>query len=134
MNKQIQRALTYATKKHKGQFYGTKPFIYHPKQVYEIVSLIAPQDIPLRQASLLHDILEDCPSVSYSELEERFGLDVASLVKEVTKTAYNTFPDLKTQRGYQLKFSDRLANLSNLDSWSERRIALYLQKSVFWEK
>ncbi len=132
MNKQIQRALTFATEKHKGQFYGTKDFIYHPLQVYEIIKLIAPDDINLQAASLLHDILENT-AISYDALEKEFGSDVAFLVNEVTKTSYNTFPSLLTQRGYQLKFADRLSNLSNMDGWSDRRKRKYMKKSRFWK-
>lgn len=126
----LNKAVEFANKIHNKQTYGNQPFIYHPLQVYEITTLLCPTDINLRVASLLHDTIES--GATQKEIEEAFNEDIASLVKEVTKKGYNKFPNLKTQRGIILKFADRLANLSNMQDWTQERIATYLQKSKFW--
>lgn len=131
-NELLNKAYFFAKEKHKNQLYGVVGFIYHPLQVYEIIKLLCPLDINLQIAALLHDVLEDTKT-SYKELEKEFNEDVTALVKEVTKSEYNTFPNLKTQRGYQLKFADRLSNLSNMQEWSERRKRKYMKKSRFWK-
>ena len=124
---------------HAGQLddSGKDYFMSHCMQVYEIVKLIAPNDYNLQAAALLHDTLEDT-ALTYELLVYEFGEDVASLVNEVTherraddKGWY--FPRLKSLRGIQLKFADRLSNISRMEGvWNEKRIAKYLAKSKFW--
>ncbi len=131
-NNLINKAYLFALDKHKGQKYGDKDFIYHPLQVYEITTLLQPADINLRVAAILHDTLEDTQTTP-EEIQKEFNRDVAGLVVEVTKTAYNTFPSLKTRRGIILKFADRMSNLINITDWSGERQEKYLKKSKFWE-
>lgn len=130
-NKLIKKALAFATEKHKGQRYNNGKFIQHPIQTYKILKTILPEDESLLTAGLLHDTAEDC-NISQETLTKEFNEDVAVLVYEVTKTTYNKFPRLKTRRGIILKFADRLANLANINQWSEERQAKYLLKSKFW--
>jgi (p)ppGpp synthase/HD superfamily hydrolase len=91
-----------------------------------------PQDESLLAAGYLHDVMEDC-SVTYEELKREFNQDIADLVKEVTKSKYNTFPHLSTRRGVMLKFADRLANLSMMDDKDEQWQKRYIEKSKFWK-
>lgn len=128
----IGKAYKFAKLKHAGQKYGDKPFIYHPIQVAKIVKMLCPLDYSLIAAAYLHDTMEDC-GVSMFELQANFNTDVARLVWEVTKTKYNTFPNLSSVRGIILKYADRTANLSNIYLWDEKRQQKYLLKSKFWE-
>ena len=93
------------------------------------------EDTGMFVAGLLHDVLEDTP-VTYNEIKYLFGESVALLVKEVTKTKYNVFPNLTSMRGVILKFADRLSNLFNSyvspekdKEWKEK----YIKKSKFWK-
>lgn len=135
MDNKIRKAFLFAKKKHDatGKLYNEAPYIFHPILTYQILCQVVPGDTNLLCSGLLHDVLEDTEA-TYNELLELFGTDIASLVLEVTKTAYNTFPKLSTKRGFILKFADRLSNLSQMDTkdlkWQKR----YLEKSVFWEK
>jgi (p)ppGpp synthase/HD superfamily hydrolase len=128
----IDKALTYARNKHAGQKYGGKPFIFHPLLTSEIIRVVLPDDENMVSAALLHDTLEDTKTTP-AELTEEFGADVAGLVFEVTKTDYNTFPNLKTRRGVILKFADRLANLVGMETKDKEWQEKYIQKSKFWE-
>ncbi len=128
----LRKALVFATNKHNGRLYNGKPYISHPILTAQLLEITAPNDKNLIAAGYLHDLLEDTDT-TYEELKELFNEDIANLVKEVTKTEYNTFPNLQTRRGVILKFADRLANLSNMDAWDEGKQKKYLEKSKFWK-
>ena len=129
----ITKAFAFAYEKHgaTGALYSGKPFIYHPCQVAEIIRKLRPEDTNLIAAAYLHDVLEDTDT-SYEELEREFNEDIATLVDEVTKTAPNTFANLKSQRAITLKLADRAANFSNVDKLPTERQKAYMQK-VFWK-
>ena len=85
----------------------------------------------LWKAVLFHDVLEDTDT-TYDDLLTNFNVDIANLVREVTKTKYNTFPDLHSRRGVMLKFADRLSNLKNMQLWGDEKQLKYIRKSKFW--
>ena len=132
--KLVQKAILFAKEKHKGQEYNGKPYYVHPFETAEIIKAIPhlAKDENLIAAAILHDVTEDC-GVTYEELKKLFNEDIASLVREVTKSSYNTFPNLKTQRGICLKLADRLDNVSHMHSWSEEKKQKYLDKTKFWK-
>lgn len=136
LNSVINRAYTFAQLKHAKQFDDNgKPHHLHSAKVALILSLVC-DDGNLIAAGYLHDVLEDC-DVTYEELAKEFGEEIANLVKEVTheRTLDGKawcFPELKTRRGYMLKYADRLDNLSRMEVWTEERIASYMAKSKFW--
>lgn len=136
MDNLIIKAKKFAAIKHRGQLYdGGEPFTVHPEKVAEILSLVT-QDVNLIAAAHLHDTLEDTET-TYEELVREFNKDIADLVLEVTHegkkdTGGYYFPRLKTQRGIQLKFADRLSNISRMEKWSKDRKDQYLRKSKFW--
>jgi (p)ppGpp synthase/HD superfamily hydrolase len=133
----LQSAAIFARDAHKGQVRddGT-PFISHPIIVARIITLLAPDDENLIAAALMHDVIEDT-DFTYADLLGQFGPDIANLVHEVTHEGQQDskgfyFPRLHTQRGIMLKFADRLSNLSDMDTWDEKRKQHYLSKSKFW--
>ncbi len=73
-------AISYATIKHDGQKrkMDHAPYISHP---YRVAMLLMQQNYPEHVviAGLLHDVVEDTDS-TLTEIEERFGVDVARLV------------------------------------------------------
>ncbi len=112
-------------------------FMQHAIHTYNILKATfgVREDTGMFVAGLLHDVLEDTP-VTYNEIKYLFGESVALLVKEVTKTKYNVFPNLTSMRGVILKFADRLSNLFNSyvspekdKEWKEK----YIKKSKFWK-
>ena len=127
----VEQAYNYCRKVHRDQRYGDKPFFRHPAQVAKIIKTILPLDYELQAAAYLHDVLEDTDT-NVHELVTVFDSQIAGLVYEVTKTEYNTFPNLKTRRGIILKYVDRLCNLLNIDQWDEERQKKYILKSKFW--
>ena len=68
---------TGATRKHSGD-----PYWVHPEGVAKIAAAYGGTDIEI-QAAMAHDTLEDT-NCSYDELEEMFGDEVASIVREIT--------------------------------------------------
>lgn len=76
----INKAIKYATKKHKGQNRKGKdfPYIVHPLEVFNILYRMG-ADENLLIAGLLHDVLEDTDTTA-DELKAKFGEDVAELV------------------------------------------------------
>ena len=127
----LDKAIKVATKVHKGQFYNNGQFIAHPLLTALILKMVG-ADENLICAGFLHDTLEET-SLTYKDLKKKFNKDIADLVKEVTESEYNTFPNLHTQRGIMLKFADRLSNIANIGSWDKKRQEKYLKKSKFWK-
>ena len=131
----INAVLEFATERHKGQVRidGT-PYITHPIRVMEIVNKFKPssnQNI-ISAGALLHDILEDTYT-SYREIIDRFGLEVASLVMEVTSSGY--VPKMIGKQVYLahkmrymssyaliIKLADRLDNINDLKNMPIERI------------
>lgn len=125
----IERAYAFAKEKHEGQRRRSgQPYITHPVAVgYFLATLhTGPETIA---AGLLHDTEEDTGTAN-SELREKFGDTVASLVEALTKIADVTHKhDLhimaedhrkifvamaKDVRVILIKLCDRLHNMSTL--------------------
>lgn len=68
---------TGAIRKHSGD-----PYWVHPEGVAKIAAAYGGADVEI-QAAMAHDTLEDT-NCSYDELEEMFGDEVASIVREIT--------------------------------------------------
>ena len=80
----ISRAYLYAFEKHFGVKRRTgEDYIIHPLNVAYILAGINADSATIASA-LLHDVLEDC-DVDEQEFEEKFGKEITSLVKGVTK-------------------------------------------------
>lgn len=133
----IHRAHAFAAEAHLDQKRddGT-PYITHPELVADLIKQVT-DDPAMIAAAYLHDTIEDT-DVTYEDILERFGKDVADLVHEVTHEGDDTnghyFPRLHSERGVMLKFADRLSNLSTMGgAWPEKRRKHYLKKSKFWK-
>lgn len=121
-------ARDYATEKHSSQSRrdGT-PYITHPERVAGHVRRVKGDSkniSDIESAAWLHDTLEDTDT-SFEDIEELYGADVASIVRELTsdkeeiakvgKTAYLQ-QKLRNMSSYALivKLADRLDNVSDL--------------------
>ncbi|MEC8913377.1 MAG: RelA/SpoT family protein, partial [Chloroflexota bacterium] len=81
---EVRRAYTFAEIAHTGQKrLSGEPFFEHPKQTALFLADLK-LDANTLSAALLHDVLEDC-DVTYDQLHDQFGDDVARLVDGVTK-------------------------------------------------
>ena len=80
----LQRAYRFATEAHQGQSRASgEPFVTHPIACAQILADLGIDPVAI-QAALLHDVPEDT-DYALSDIEERFGADVARLVDGVTK-------------------------------------------------
>jgi len=93
-NRDIQFALEYATKAHKGQTSknGT-PFIYHPMAVAGIVGGNFNNNKVLQTAALLHDVIEDTEITSVDLIEEGFSEYVVTVVEYLTRQDGETYKE-----------------------------------------
>ena len=81
---EVRKAYTFAEIAHTGQKrLSGEPFFEHPKQTALFLADLK-LDANTLSAALLHDVLEDC-DVTYDQLHDQFGDDVARLVDGVTK-------------------------------------------------
>lgn len=141
-----EKALKFATEKHKGKYRKGKehkPYITHPinvanlikkyKESHKIESLVA--------AAYLHDTIEDTDATFY-ELVDKFGIEIAALVREVT-----TDKDLKNEIGkakylaikmknmsnwaLDIKLCDRLDNISDLNDVDEEFRNDYIKETLY---
>lgn len=140
------KALEFATKKHKGQMRKSaekKEYITHPINVANIVKKYKTSHHidSLVAAAYLHDTLEDTDT-TYYELVENFGVEIASLVNELT-----TNRDMKKEIGkgkylaYKLKemtnwalvikLCDRLDNVMDLHSVDPEFRNRYINETTF---
>jgi len=118
-------ALNFAAQKHNGHFRkDSGPFINHPIAVAELLARVAKiSHVPLLQAALLHDVLEDTATPA-QELEERFGPEVLSIVQEVTDD--QLLPKAERKRlqveraprlslsAKQIRIADKICNVMDL--------------------
>lgn len=80
----VRQAYIYADQAHSDQWRSSgDPYITHPIAVTGICANWK-LDAPALMAALLHDSMEDC-GITKTDLEERFGQDVAELVDGLTK-------------------------------------------------
>jgi len=136
MRRLVDKALEFASEKHKGQLddQGRPYFFAHIVQVHSILKDVT-DDEEVLCAGILHDVIEDTDT-SYEDLIKEFNKPIADLVRELTQqgsweTGYY-FPHLKTRKAVMVKFADRLSNLSRMDDWPGDRQQEYLGMSRFW--
>jgi len=141
---QLTRAADYAARQHiaqrrKGE--RAEPYINH---LAEVATLLAEategRDPVLVMGGLLHDTLEDTDT-TYDDRVERFGAEVAALVREVTddkslpkdvrKRLQVETTASKSMRARLLKIADKTSNLRGLMGsppvgWTEQRLRDYV--------
>ena len=127
----INSAYEFAAMHHQGQLRKSgEPYIIHPLNVACILTSINTGPATIC-AGLLHDVVEDT-DVELSEIEAKFGKDVAEIVDGVTKVGRLEFNDVaekqatnhqhmllamaKDIRVVIVKLADRLHNIRTLGS------------------
>ena len=84
-------AMKFAEHRHDGQRRESDgaPFMHHLREVAALLRRAGGSDA-LIAAGLLHDVVEDTDT-SLAELQERFGFEVAELVRAVTDDSLGTY-------------------------------------------
>ena len=114
----IRRAYSFAADAHAPQLRESgEPYINHPLAVAESLAAIH-MDTATMVAALLHDVSEDC-GVPMTELESRFGREVARLVDGVTKLDKMQFLHVEGA-------DEGLAKLNGQDLWAENMRKMFL--------
>lgn len=92
--RRIRYAYFIAERAHAGQMRKSgEPYILHPLAVAKIVVELRMDDDTI-VATLLHDVLEDCPDVKPELIAKEFGEDVLAMVEGVTKLTSSSHGDL----------------------------------------
>ncbi len=138
---EVYRAYLFGAQAHEGQKrVSGEPYIYHPIAVARIMSEMR-MDYKSVIAALLHDVIEDTPTLK-EQVAEEFGVEVADLVDGVSKLTHLDFVSkaeeqaenfrkmmlamVKDIRVIIIKLADRLHNMRTLDAMrpeKRRRIA-----------
>jgi (p)ppGpp synthase/HD superfamily hydrolase len=109
-------ALKFAAIAHKGQVrkFTNEPYYTHCYAVQEILrKYTGPAEPELLAAAALHDTLEDCPTITYQMIVNKFGEKVANIVQELTNVyTVKTYPTLN-RADRKKKENERLATVSS---------------------
>lgn len=132
----LQKAREFAEKKHAGQTrkFSGEPYIYHPMAVADILYSIGA--IKLAVAGYLHDTLEDTDTTKM-ELIQKFDLDIATIVGEVTNDPEQIKKMSKAK--YMLKKMDEISEEASLLKLADmymniRQLSLDIQDRAFIER
>ena len=131
--KLIRHAFEVAVDAHKDQRRKSgEAYIFHPIAVAKIVAQEIGLDATSIAAALLHDVVEDNPNYTLSDIEQLFGETVARIVDGLTKiSSLKKDMDVSLQaenfrkmlltlnddvRVIIIKIADRLHNMQTMDS------------------
>ena len=133
----VEEAYNFASQAHQGQVRKSgKPYLEHPLQVALILAELQ-LDASSLAAALLHDVPENC-GIAISEIESKFGPEIAKLVDGTTKLGKLSWSgegvaagELQVEnlrkmlvamaedlRVVFIKLADRLHNMRTLDALS----------------
>ncbi|MCT4575401.1 MAG: HD domain-containing protein [Alphaproteobacteria bacterium] len=113
----IKQALALATEAHKGAFRkagdGKTPYVSHPIEVASIIQQYHPENENAIIGALLHDTVEDT-DVTFEDIEEMFGVEVYSIIKEVTddESDLQHLPKDELKKVRRQRQVDNLKNIS----------------------
>lgn len=134
-----EKAKALAKKHHAGQMYGTHEYAYHLRRVAirwaDFAKALDSTELEWYKGMAtcwLHDILEDCPSVTIELLEEEgFPVEVINAIVLLTKEegySYNEYLRniTKDDLAFSVKVADTFSNLQeSLKTGEVKRIRKY---------
>ncbi|MCX6795420.1 MAG: RelA/SpoT family protein [Candidatus Falkowbacteria bacterium] len=131
----LQLAYDFAEEAHRGQIRKSgEPYINHPLHVAYLLAEIK-ADLATVAAGILHDVPEDT-SRTLDDLKNNFGVEIANLVRGITKLGKIKYRGLERYRENLkkmflamavdirvifIKFCDRLHNMRTLDYLPEEK-------------
>jgi GTP pyrophosphokinase len=93
----LRKAYMFSMEAHGTQKRASgSPYFYHPAEVARLLAELH-LDVPTVVTGLLHDVLEDT-NITFEELEEIFGTEVAFLVEGVTKLTKVNYSSSRTHQ------------------------------------
>ena len=131
----------FASKHHKGQWYGSKPYMYHLKKVSDVALDLKFTDESILMSCLLHDIIEDT-EVSYKDVKENFGEEVAEIVYCVTDELGRSRKERKSKtykkirnnpKSIVVKLCDRISNITESmgsENYNLKLMKMYLDEHI----
>lgn len=139
----LLEALNFAALRHRSQRRKGRngaPYVNHLIEVAHILALHGINELDLLRAAVLHDSVEDA-EVTFDELRDRFGRNVASLVAEMTddvalpvwrrKLVQIEQASQMSAGAQAVRVADKISNLRGIltsppTTWSlERKLAYY---------
>jgi len=117
----VKEASYLAIAAHGTQTYDGYPYYYHLEQVVDVLKEYGYTDDKFVISGYLHDTVEDT-DVSYNDIHQKFGLDIAEIVYAVTDELGRNRLERKTKTlpkiaenldAIIIKLADRIANLRN---------------------
>ena len=139
----IKSAEIFARSRHAGQFRkgdAQEPYIVHVEEVAELVTAWGGSESAIA-AAWLHDTVEECPPTSFAEIEQDFGSEVASIVREMTdnkslpkaerKKMQILNATKKSEAACLIKLTDKSSNVAAIgtsppEDWSVERKLEYV--------
>jgi len=144
----LEDTFRFAQQAHEGQQRNDgSPYVNHPARVARILlEEWREAELPLLQAALLHDAVEDTP-VTLEQVRERFGAEVCELVDRLTKpepaaqdseakaardVAYYARLQQGPEEAVLVKLADRIDNLRDVlrANWSEDKKRGYAREAL----
>jgi len=141
----VEKAYEFAAAVHRDhKRLSGDPYITHPLAVAEILADLE-QDPKTIAAALLHDVVED-GGITLSQLNEKFGDEVARMVEGATKLSQFTFTGREERQAENfrkmfvamgedsriiiVKLADRLHNMRTLGDCSPEKQREYVKETV----
>jgi len=108
--RKLEKAITFAMEKHAGMLIkgSPAPFITHPFEVLSIAVTMT-SDPEILAAAVLHDVVKDA-SVKTGEIEELFGVRVASLIAVDSEDNLESLKSASTE-GKIIVLADNLSEM-----------------------
>ena len=145
------RVQEFAIKQHDqvvNQKYGNRPYSYHLTKVAEVLDRfkrLFPEDVfPLIKAGAWgHDLIEDA-RLTYNDVKERFGEEVAELIYACTEDKGRTRAERHSPRYFQgivavkwataIKLADTIANIEASIVDESRMLNRYTSEYEFFKE
>lgn len=125
-SQELEKTIKFVFDAHSGQTRKDNllPYFTHPMDVMKILTRWGVKDLIVLKAALAHDIREESPHISVSQIEENIGAEACKVVEELTfipekestltvaaqKDAYLQTFKTKSAMSLLVKLADRVSN------------------------
>lgn len=135
-------AWTLAKESHLNKTYGDYPYIFHLESVVDVLLSLGYAEEEILICCVLHDIIEDT-SVTYNEIKDRFGKNIAEIVYSVTdelgrtrkESKHKTYSKIrKNKKSIVVKLCDRISNIEKSILYDSKKLKMYLDEDISFKK